>query len=245
MPSPKMPRLRTLVARVLTETSVLAHPDCPFSYHLEAGDARVVVLAGDNASGKSLLAQAVAACAYKHHQIEPMVASMATRAGGGMGAAMVYGSEGHSATNILSVAAARTALTSIPGRLKFHHAALAILDEPDIGLSEGYAQAFGQVLAEHIKALPDANWAVLLITHSRPLVRSLVEHLGVRPTFVHAGPKSTLEHWLTHVPQHSVEELLSLQEQGHVRFRQVRGLMDEPAAAPAARPKPPRPRSKP
>lgn len=225
---PKLPLLVDTARSLVEESFLLSHEDFPFSYHFEAGDGRVVILAGDNSSGKSLLGQVIAAKAHIVHQVSPMVASMARRTAEGMGRAIIYEDEQYHPTGRTSVSVALKALCNLSTRLEEEGAGLAILDEPDIGLSEGFAYAFGEKMAAMINALPqEGAWGALIISHSRQLAQGLVDHLARRPTFVHTGEPKTLDAWLAETPRRSVADLEAMIDGWGPQFRMVTAILDE------------------
>lgn len=225
---PKLPLLADTAHSLVEESFLLSHEDFPFSYHFEAGDGRVVILAGDNSSGKSLLGQVIAAKAHIVHQVSPMVASMARRTAEGMGRAIIYEDEQYHPTGRTSVSVALKALRNLSTRLEEEGAGLAILDEPDIGLSEGFAYAFGEKMAAMINALPqEGAWGALIISHSRQLAQGLVDHLARRPTFVHTSEPKTLDAWLAENPRRSVADLEAMIDGWGPQFRMVTAILDE------------------
>lgn len=206
-----LPPASQLIQDLIQDHRLLTHPDCPFSYHAQAGHPGVVVLAGDNASGKSLLLNLVGSRAYHGHGVEPIVVSMSARTQGGVFRALTYGSESDRATGQVSVATTLRALGSMSGRLENGGRTLVVLDEPDFGLAEQYGHAFGVRIGQALGQLPqDGWWSLLLASHSRELVRGLVDGLGTRPTFVHAGEPRKLDEWLVPPQRQPPDELDAL-----------------------------------
>lgn len=102
----------------------------------------------------------------------------------------------------------------------------ALFDEPEIGLSDGYAHAFGQLIGQHAAAPARAMCGTVVISHSRRLVRGLVAGLGARPGYVGMidAPK-TLADWLERDEERSVEDLLKLKDLALQRFRALAGVL--------------------
>jgi len=94
------------------------------------------------------------------------------------------------------------------------------LDEPELGLSHGYACAYalGRYIGEQALQLPRPCGGVVVVTHSRELVRGLVDGDGREPTFISVGADAALDTWLAACQEHTVDELLALNETGHERF---------------------------
>lgn len=227
--SPKrtLPTAAAIVADLVENTYLLSDDNCPFSFHPQDGDPRVVVLAGENATGKSLLTSMLASRAYHDHGVEPMIVSMVARTSAGMQRAFTYGGEDYRATGEVSLSVSMKALNHLPTRLEEQGAGLVILDEPDVGLSENYAHAFGVKLGQAINALPDKGaWSVVLVSHSRELVGGLADTLTQAPTFVHTNEPKTLEAWASERPRKSVEELDALLNRAKEQVRQVRVILD-------------------
>ena len=225
-----LPPLPALIHSLLEDRAVLNDPATPFAFRLQEGHGSVVAMAGENASGKSLLAQMVAGCAYHDHGVEPMVVSVQARTSEGMLRAFTYGSEQERATGEVSLSVALKALDGLAQRMGPNGAgqALAILDEPDLGLSESYAHAFGLLIAQKAAKLPARGWGLMVVTHSRALMRGLRTGLGQDPTFIHAGGCLTLDEWLQCPPGHTVEDLLSLPLRARARAAEVRSILRRP-----------------
>lgn len=242
MAKPALPPIAKLVTNLIADTHLLSHTKCPFSYHLQPGHGQVLVVAGDNASGKSLVASIAAARAYYDHGVEPMTVSMTARTSSGMLRAFTYGGEDYRATGEVSLNVSFKALDAIPDRLGKGPSAraLAILDEPDVGLTEGFSYAFGQKLAQKINALPAGKrWNVLLVSHSREMVRGLADTLTQAPSFLHTDTPLTLDDWCAQRPRKSVAELEAMLKRAGEQIKQIRGILDErEEAKPARKPRP-------
>lgn len=235
MTNPPMPQAQDLIQDLVQNHRILAHVECPFSYHVQPGDRGVVVLAGDNASGKSLLLNLVGSKAYHAYGVEPIIVSMAARTQGGVFRAMTYGSESDRATGQVSVATTLRALGAIPGRLDEGGRTLVVLDEPDFGLAEQYGHAFGKRIGRALTALPeDGRWSLLLASHSRELVRGLLDGFGKTPTFVHTGQACSLDEWLAPPGRHEEAALDRLLE----RAREQQKILGRVEQESKPRPKP-------
>lgn len=219
--------LTEILADLLKTHRVISHPDCPFSYHLTPGGiSGLVVVGGENASGKSYVCKALARYVYDEHKVEPMIASMGARVQEGMLRAFTYGQENDQATSAVSLRVCLKALGALEQRLEQGaKGAFAVLDEPDMGLSEGFAYAFGKVIAEHVNKLPKQGWGLMLVSHSRELVRGLRDHLDFTASFLATGQAQDMDHWLTHIQTHTADDLLNLTETGHQRRRKVDDIL--------------------
>lgn len=179
-------------------------------------DSRVAVIVGDNASGKSFLVNLIAAFCRDEGEFkaEPIHVSMKHRTTEGMHRAFMYGvfGDAQDSTGNISMSAVTGLLHTAKSRTKPHW---ALLDEPDIGLSESYARAMGKWLASEFSSLSDHTKGMVLVTHSKALVSALFEHSSMRPWFVHMGEAKTVEEWLADHSERTVEELLALNERSH------------------------------
>lgn len=93
------------------------------------------------------------------------------------------------------------------------------LDEPELGLSEAYSAALGTYIGQQTRKLPRACSGVVLVSHSRPLIRGAVAALGATPTVVSLDGPADLNGWLEQSVEHTVDELLALRDVGHERWR--------------------------
>lgn len=153
-------------------------PDGPF--HLDLSGLRpgapLHFLLGDNGSGKSYLVQRLAKAASAVGCC-PLQLSMGYRSRSGIERQLMYGDEASQSTGLASLGVLRRAVSSMEGWGARPH--LALLDEPDIGLSERYAYPMGQRIANFACTRPAGTKAVVLVTHSRALVRGV---LSEQPT---------------------------------------------------------------
>jgi antitoxin component of RelBE/YafQ-DinJ toxin-antitoxin module len=206
---------------------VFTDPTSPFHATVTDGDDRLVVIAGENASGKSLafriLAHKVAATGAL-----PITLSIRERCGAGtadmarMRQVMMFGDEAEQSTGATSV---KTIAAAFRSNLDRAAGCVLGLDEPELGLSDGYARALGELIGTNTASLPDTCSGVIVVTHSRTLVAAMVAAYGATPTFLHCGPgASDLATWLDTVETRTVDELLALPDIGLERWRAVNTL---------------------
>lgn len=223
-PAPRTKRavvdLPELARWVAQESAMFNDDGTPFHAHVHAGDRRLVVVTGENASGKSLLFRILAAKINEAGAL-PVTLSIRERTGSGSGEMAgfrriaMFGEEYEQSTGATSVTALQTAFKN----LDRPQGSVLGLDEPELGLSDGYAAALGRYVAEQIKALPRACSGVVVVTHSRSLVAGLVAGRRTAPTFVSVGQDVTLKQWLAEPEVRTVDELLALSGIGLERFR--------------------------
>lgn len=192
---------------------------------------RLAVAVGPNASGKSLLVRAFAArCATAG--LLPFTVSMRIRAAAdsyemtGMRRTVMFGDDGTQSTGAGSVRVVRTA---IERNLDRPQGSVLLLDEPELGLSQGYAAALGEYIGMSAAGLPDSCSGILVVTHSRVLVSGLLEGAGALPTFARlGGGPADVHDWLSQDERMSVEELLALPDVNAERFRRAQDSILSP-----------------
>ena len=182
------------------------------------GTGNFVVVLGENASGKSFLRRIVSALARKA-EVEVMPISMEGRGqefGGLRG--FVYGSEEWQSTGENSSHTVLTGISTCRSRATPH---VIFWDEPDLGLSDGWAAGMGETFLEFAQDLPKMTCAAFVVTHSRALVERLVP---ANPHYLYLGSDvapPTLRAWLDKPVV--ARPLATLKEESHQRFR----LIDE------------------
>jgi hypothetical protein len=219
-----------IIQGTLDASPFLAHADNPFPAHFTLGGGRMAVIAGANASGKSLIFQILASHAARR-DIQPITISIRERTGAGshemsgMRRMMMFGDESEQSTGATSIGVAERGFANVISRHQEGHQALLLLDEPELGLSEGYAAAMGQWLAEQSIKLPAEAPGVVVVTHSRALVREAGAALGMDPHFLFMGkqPKS-LAGWMAAPDTQTVDGLLELRTTGREGRRAVSAL---------------------
>lgn len=182
----------------------------PSSSHL-------LLLIGDNATGKSFFARLFAAYNYYYHtKTEPILVNMSLRTYGGIERAFVFGDESRESTGTISLQSVIKGIATCRSREKNHY---LIYDEPDVGLSEGYQMALGRYVAKFMQELPSKTKGVVISTHSKHLVRPLLDY---NPQHIRFGDRLSLNEWLEQEPKEkSEEELLSLHERSFSSYRAI------------------------
>mgnify|MGYP000245645064 CR=1 FL=1 len=213
----------------------------PFQAHLAPGNPKVVLVTGSNASGKSVFFRVLAALAKDDANATGITLSIRERTGSGtyemaaMRRAMMYGEEHEQSTGACSVHTVEKGFKNARRMAEEGQAVVLMLDEPEMGLSEDYAAAMGQWLATQSQEMTHANQlGLVVVTHSRPLVKGLVDALGESPTFVNTDAPQSVGQWLAQVPKRTVEDLLALDKLGTTRWRAMKDFIN---ARPARRAK--------
>jgi hypothetical protein len=163
----------------------------PIPYVWRKGSSRLVLVVGENATGKSLLRRLVCRNAQTAGH-EPINVSMAGRVRQGVERLFVYGSESDESTGRNSAGTVTKGIATCRSRERSH---IIFWDEPDLGLSDRWSAGVGVAIREFALAMPDATVGAFVVTHSKSLVRQIVE---CDSNFVGLGPDcpATVGHWL-------------------------------------------------
>ena len=195
--------VRTLVDRALNFTYF---DDDVIKNTYYPGSGKLLVIAGDNSSGKSFLGKFFEQLVHSGEwgKIEVMRISMQLRTSQGFERTFIFGDESENATGVLSLGTVKAGISTCKKRENDH---ILFLDEPDIGLAESYQGALGKLIAQFASDLPDKTKALCIVTHSRRIVRHLAP---LNPHFLRLGDKLTLEEFLIEPPDREIEDLETL-----------------------------------
>ena len=220
-----------LTRSLLADSLLWTHPQFPFQVQVEPGLPHVLLIAGENGTGKSLLAQSLTGWGRRHHKISGVSVSIRERTGAGlnemaaMRRVMMFGDESEQSTGATSAMVIETAFRTLKTRAQEGSSAFLVLDEPEMGLSRGYTFAMGAYLAKLIRDLDAGACGVAIVTHSRDLTTALIEQLGARPSFLKTGESQGFDEWLKAEPARTVEELLALPMRCHDNRRKVAAVL--------------------
>ncbi|MGU3656021.1 ATP-binding protein [Methylobacterium fujisawaense] len=227
--------LNDATAATLAETDYFG-PDGPVPTRVASGHPKFALVTGENASGKSFLVRALGQrMRDAHPKLEILAVTMSLRSQGGMARAFLFGDEQRESTGRNSI---KAVLAGIRACRERQHDHVLILDEPDIGLAESYAGALGAYLAAFVEDMPDRTLGLVVVTHSRPLVRGL---LPTAPAAIRVGDDPRpLEQWLREGPlPRGMEEIEALGERAAATMRginRVRNARSEAKQASGPRP---------
>lgn len=197
----------------------------PTPIHLnEIKDSKFIVLTGDNATGKSYFSKMLSSWMARHENTSPILLSMINRTGSGVNGSgftktFIYGDQSEQSTGETSVSVVRKAFGSVMKRYeeKDTKQSIIVLDEPDIGLSEGYQYAIGQYIAQQYNEVKDLDSfsGILLVTHSKNLIKGILGS-EIKPSYINSGDSEiTLSNWLNKEDRKSIEDLLSLKNKAN------------------------------
>jgi hypothetical protein len=219
-----MPYSLNAGARWVADQSLLFTDDqSPFRAWVAKGHPKLLVIVGENASGKSLFFRILCGKA-REQKVTPVSISIRERTGAGssdmsgLRRVMMFGDEIDQSTGAASIQVVQSGFRN----LNHPQGSILALDEPELGLSDGYAKVFGQYIGQQTRKTPKVCAGVVVVTHSRSLVSGLVQGLGAEPSFVVCGPHPrSLQDWLATPEIQTIESLLALPDVGLERFRQV------------------------
>lgn len=197
--------------------TLLYFNDGPIKVNFNSGHEKLVVVTGDNATGKSFVRRVYHAV-IKLTNNEVMHLSQEGRCSSGIPAAMIYGDESYNSTGYLTSCTVSTGIRSCKERTTPHY---IIWDEPDIGLSEKYAGGVGVEIRKFVENLSEYTKGVIIITHSKAIVRQLV---SLNPSHLRVGDCLDLKTWLNRIEEPgSLEEL---EERNHTIFKAIQKILD-------------------
>jgi hypothetical protein len=193
------------------------------TYKIHGAEVPVMVVAGINASGKSIVADVVATSAKKCGFGRRAV-TMKNRTTSGFERAMIFGDENDESTGVNSVSAV---LKGVKSSKQDNGPSVLILDEPDIGLSEEYSGALGEYLAAQVIEADHNLKLLVVISHSRPLYRRMLEVLPYEPHSVYMGDNTkTFSDWLNGpVPRFGADEIEKLKARGLATWRAINSVV--------------------
>jgi hypothetical protein len=212
-----------LLKHLFTTSVIFAGEEAPLRAHLSEGspNAQLAIVAGPNASGKSFAIRVLASWLNSEKpKVEPIQVSMKYRTMGGIHRAFMYGDDTQDSTGSNSMTAVTGGFRTAKGRTS---PCWLMLDEPDVGLSEDFAYALGTYIANQVdEGLGEGCKGVVVVTHSRELVRGIVENSKETPHFAHVDDEPlTLQGWLDSSRRRSVEELLDIKRIAVERMRAI------------------------
>lgn len=190
----------------------IEHQGAPLFSDLTFEDqsSKIVIIYGDNASGKSLFSSIIHSLA-RDEKIAVRSASMGNRTRSGIEKAFIFGDESQQSTGATSVQVSKLCLNSM---LKDDKLSLAILDEPDVGLSGFYAPAMGEYIANTLNNADDKK-GLILVSHSVPLITRFLEVINTDVSRFGINTDLPLEDWLKRDDIATVDELFAMCDSGN------------------------------
>ena len=175
---------------------------------------KVVLITGDNATGKSLVCRYINQVQNKKGFMSIEVSMGDRNKKNYMGQAYTfgrYGDEDIESTGYLTI----NRIIKDIDRLKLMKKPWNFtLDEPDLGMSESYARPLGEFLAKQFTELEKSDFCkgLVVVSHSRILLQSILDNLEYKPNGMLLGDsKIDFFDWLESSPQEkTISDLLSL-----------------------------------
>ncbi len=161
----------------------------PIETKLDVGESKLVVITGENASGKSLIRRIISV-ALRKMNVECIHLSQEGRATEGIQRAFIYGAEEWESTGYIS---SKTVQKSIITSQKRENRHGIFWDEPDIGLSDNYAAGVGVKIRDFLTNSPDKLFVSFLVTHRKSLVEQLIP---LKPWNLRLSGYPDLETWI-------------------------------------------------
>jgi DNA repair ATPase RecN len=181
--------------------------------NLGSPKSKLAVVFGENATGKSLILSSSKKYTgtFDQDRIETFSVSMRMRTTEGMGRGIMFMNEASSSTGVSSV---RAVMCTFDQAALREHPVWIMLDEPDVGLSDRYAAALGAYIADQVNKLPAHIRGVLLVSHSRQLLKRLRRDLHDAPHEVAMGDKQSLVEYINRPEEEhaSIADLSELRE---------------------------------
>lgn len=186
--------------------------------YLHEGSCPLIVITGENASGKSLMRRIIS-MTHQESEAECIHLSQQGRSTSGVMRAFIYGSEDDESTGYNSAGCVLKAIQTSHGRNAKHS---IFFDEPDIGLSDNYAAAVGIKIREFVLNPPEHLFAVFVVSHRKVLIEQL---LSCDPWHLSMGDSPPLSIWLNNpvVPG----DLEKLRELGIERWRRIQAYLNK------------------
>lgn len=211
------------------ETGMIFESTLPAKLFRGDSASPLILVYGPNGAGKSFFLRALRALA-KEEGFEPLPVTMGQRTEGGFHRSFMYSpfGEAQESTGLNSLFAVKGAMRTAAG---LDRKCLVILDEPDIGMAEGYAAALGEFIATEAKNIAPGAAGIALCTHSKALVRRYCECAEYTPHAVHlygdfdAQPQS-LEDWLAHQDTYTLDRLLSAGDRARTRRKAIDAFLN-------------------
>lgn len=187
----------------------------------------VLVVTGENASGKSLaflVLNNLVRSFGKQDKIDVLVMDigMSRRANSGIERAFIFGDEHLDSTGNISIKVIQTGVANSRSKDQYHY---LMLDEPDIGVGEGYHNAIGQFLSEFAAALPERCLGLIVATHSRKITAKLLD-AGASSLRLGSDLRDVGDWVVNGDLEKSLDDLIDLKNVSLERFRGVSKMLN-------------------
>lgn len=208
------------VFTILKEQMTCGLEEYPISFKkVQDGNKKIVLLIGDNMTGKSFYNSIIQQFSSQFLKWHSWNLNMKVRTSRSAYLAMeeIVSTGAGSVSNVL------LSIKNTIDRENSKKDKLLILDEPTIGLSERFESAMGVFLSQEIKRISEIESVkgFILTTHSKRLVRKMLENQLDFCVYITGKKYQTLEDWLNDTEEATVEELLALSTQTMETYRNI------------------------
>lgn len=195
----------------------------PINFDIDT-KSKIMFVVGTNASGKSIIGKIIEMLAREDNLIKRSC-SMRNRTSGEFGQRMIFGTEDDNSTGVNSINATIMGLKSTIAEKN----SVLILDEPDLGLAEEYSAALGQFIAKSVNENSENIGLILVVTHSKNLIKAALEELTVPFSKVYVGDSNiSFDYWYeSPFKSASIEDLLSLKEKSRETWKKIELIIKE------------------
>lgn len=195
----------------------------PINFNVK-NDSKIILVAGMNASGKSVISKMVEMLA-SDAKVEKRSCSMRNRTSGMFGQRMIFGDESDSSTGQNSV---NSVILGFKSTVESKGAVL-ILDEPDIGLSDEYSSALGEYIAKQVNEHNGNIGLVFVVSHSKCLFNNILETLDVPCSTVYVGNANvSFDEWLnSQTKKATIEDLLNLKAKSRETWKRIESFISK------------------
>lgn len=193
--------------------------DCLVANFTEGGKYPIVIVTGENATGKSFFRRLYQLIFRDYCKIECMHLSQQGRSSGGITRAFIYGDESWESTGDIS---GRTVTTGIKTCISRENKHAIIWDEPDIGLSDSYSAGIGVEIRKFVENLPELTFGVIVITHSKHLIKEL---LPLNPHHLRLGDNKSLQSYLKE--RVKPKYINTLRDRADETFKKIQSIINE------------------
>jgi hypothetical protein len=184
----------------------------------EGGKYPIIVMTGENATGKSFFRRLLQVSLKKYGNIECIHLSQEDRTySGNCFRGFIYGDENLESTGQITGRTIVNGIATCNSRETKH---TIIWDEPDIGLSDAYSAGVGVKIKEFVENISELTFGVIVITHSKHLIRQL---LPLNPHHLRFGDNKSLDSFLNEsVEPKNIDEL---GDKAFETFRKISAIM--------------------
>lgn len=193
--------------------------------HYEPSDikySKLLIVTGDNAEGKSFFVKLCEEYCNERIKNECLCIGMSLRTEKNWARSCIYKDENAFSTGDCSISGVIKGIETCQKREHEHY---VIFDEPNLGLAESYHYALGEYFTGFVINMPPLTKGLVIVTHSRELVRPLLEH---HPHHLRFGDNQNLANFVERDPKRkTIEELLQLPEKGRRKFQNIRKIYSD------------------